>query len=109
MADRPDIVLVLTTLPIDGGAADTLARTLVERRLAACVSVLAPMQSTYRWKNAVEQATERQVLIKTTAPCLPELKSALAELHPYEVPELLVLGVTDGAEAYVRWIAESVG
>lgn len=107
MPDAADIVLVLTTLPADGEP-DQLARALVDRHLAACVSVLAPMQSTYRWKGKVEEAAERQVVIKTAANRIPDLKRAIAELHPYEVPELLILSVSGGADAYLAWIRDGI-
>ncbi len=86
---------------------DSFARTLVEERLAACVNVLPPMRSTYAWKGAVESADERQVVIKTTRDRVPQLEARLKALHPYEVPEFLVLTVTDGSRDYLSWLAES--
>ena len=102
-----DIVIVLTTL---GAAADaeTFARTLVEEQLAACVNVLSPMSSTYRWKGSIEQESERQIVIKTTKDRLPALAARIDELHPYETPELLVLPVLEGEGDYLDWIRESV-
>lgn len=102
-----DVVLVLTTIgaETDAGA---IARTLVDERLAACVNVLPPMRSTYRWKGAVEQEREQQLIIKTTADRVDALEARLRELHPYEVPEFLVLRVSDGSEPYLRWVQESV-
>ena len=99
-------VIVLSTFPADQDAS-TLARTLVEERLAACVNVLPPMASIYRWEGAIEQATEHQLVIKTSASRVSELKARIAELHPYEVPEVLVLPVADGAAAYLQWVYES--
>jgi len=109
MADNSamDFVLVLTTIPADGDA-DGFARTLMEARLAACVSVLPPMQSTYRWKGTVESATERQVLIKTRAASVAALEQRVQELHPYEVPEFLVLGIDGGSPAYLSWLTDSL-
>jgi len=101
-----DAVLVLTTVP-DDDHADTLARVLVEERLAACVSVQAPMGSTYRWKGTVESSRERQVVIKTVRALVPALATRLGALHPYELPEFLVLDV-EGGEAYLRWIGDAV-
>lgn len=101
-------MLALTTISADDTTTETLARTLVERRVAACVSVLATMQSVYWWQERVEAAAERQLVIKTTRDRVPALKAAIAELHPYEVPELLILDVKDGAESYLRWIGASV-
>jgi periplasmic divalent cation tolerance protein len=104
----PQAVIVLTTFPADGDA-DALARSLVSERLAACVNILPQMQSTYRWKNAVEQAAERQLIIKTEQSQLESLKQRLSALHPYDVPEMLVLAVVDGGVSYLRWISDSVG
>ena len=103
-----DCALVLTTFPADGDA-DGFARTLVSERLAACVSVLPPMQSTYRWKGTVETAVERQVVIKTTAANVAAVEKRVRELHPYEVPEFLVLNIQAGSAAYLAWFNESVG
>ena len=103
-----DCALVLTTFPADSDA-DVFARTLVSERLAACVSVLPPMQSTYRWKGTVETAVERQVLIKTTAAKVAALEERVRALHPYEVPEFLVLNIQTGSAAYLSWLNESVG
>jgi len=102
-----EIVLVLTTVP-DGFDVDALARDLVETRLAACVSVLAPQVSTYRWQGAVETATERQLVVKTVSGSVPAVRAALAARHPYEVPEFLVLRA-DADDAYGQWIRRSVG
>jgi periplasmic divalent cation tolerance protein len=101
-----DVVIVLTTWPADQDPAIP-SRTLVEEGLAACVNVLAGVQSTYRWQGAVEQAAERQLLIKTTAASLARLEARLNLLHPYEVPEFLVLSVTAGSAACLRWVRES--
>ena len=99
-------VIVLTTFPVDQDPA-VLARTLVEERLAACVNVLPAMQSTYRWQGKVEQASEHQLIVKTTAGRVATLKQRLQDLHPYDVPELLVLTVSDGAESYLRWLSDN--
>lgn len=98
-----DIVLVLTTVA-DDDRAEPLARRLVEERLAACVNVHAPMASTYRWKGAVERDGERQLVIKTTRDRLPALERRLAELHPYELPELVVVSIDAGSAAYLDWV-----
>jgi periplasmic divalent cation tolerance protein len=100
-----EAVLVLTTVP-EGETGETIALTLVEERLAACVNVLAPMTSYYRWQGAVERETERQLLIKTTRSRLTALQTRLKALHPYELPELIVLTVSDGATAYLEWVAK---
>ncbi len=100
-------VIVLSTFPTDQDPLP-LARTLVEEQLVACVNVLPPMQSVYRWEGKVEQAVEHQLVMKTTRECLEALKARLADLHPYEVPELLVLPVVDGEDSYLQWVTESV-
>ena len=103
-----EFVVVLTTLPGDADT-DAFARTLVDQRLAACVNVLPPMQSTYRWKGSVETAAERQLLIKTRAAGVAALEQRVRELHPYDVPEFLVIPVNGGSAAYLAWLNESVG
>jgi periplasmic divalent cation tolerance protein len=101
-----DYVLVLTTVPAEGGA-DTLARTLVTEQLVACVNVLPPMVSTYRWKGSVEQDRERQVIMKTTRDRVAALRARVKELHSYEVPEFVVIPIQEGSEEYLSWIRES--
>jgi periplasmic divalent cation tolerance protein len=97
------IVLVLTTVP-DSFDAWALARTLVNDDHAACVSVLAPQMSTYRWEGTIETAHERQLLIKTTESRTPALEAAIKAAHPYEVPEFLIVPVMGGADAYLAWV-----
>ena len=107
MAEQ-EFVLVLTTWPSGEGDVDAFARRLVHDQLAACVNVLPAMLSIYRWQGSVEEATERQLLIKTTRACLGALRARVHELHPYDVPEFLVLGIVDGGDTYLNWIRESV-
>jgi periplasmic divalent cation tolerance protein len=99
-------VVVLTTLPLeaDPGA---FGRALVEEHLAACVNILPEMRSIYRWKEQVEDAPERQVLIKTIHERVPLLLERLRSLHPYEVPEFVVLRIADGSDDYLDWIRSS--
>lgn len=106
MTQQGSAVVVLTTL---GAVTDavTLARTLVEEGLAACVNVLPPMQSVYRWKGAVEVDAEQQLVIKTTSASVAALEIRLRALHPYELPEFLVL-TADGSARYLQWVTESV-
>lgn len=99
-------VLVLVTWPADKPA-ETLAHALVEHRLAACVSILPEMQSVYRWEGAVQQDAERQLLIKTTVDRLDALEARLAALHPYEVPEFLVVPIGGGSERYLAWLQQA--
>ena len=101
-----DYVFVFTTLPSDGDAA-AFARALVEERLAACVNLLPVMESIYRWEGRVEGDSERQLIIKTTRGRTAALWERVRELHPYEVPEFVVVPIIDGNEAYLRWMAAS--
>jgi periplasmic divalent cation tolerance protein len=101
-----EYVLVLTTLPADTDAA-AFARALVKERLAACVNLLPLMESVYRWEGRVERESERQLIIKTTKDQTAALWDRVRELHPYEVPEFVVLPIIDGNDAYLRWIGES--
>ena len=102
------LAIVLTTLPAEADAAP-LARTLVDERLAACVNVIGPMTSIYRWQGQVESEREQQLIIKTHAERVPALEVRLRELHPYELPEFIVIAVGGGSAAYLAWIGESVG
>ena len=99
-------VVVLTTLPADADAA-AFGTALVEERLAACVNLLAPMQSVYRWQGRVDQESERQLVIKTSRLRLDALWERVRTLHPYDVPEFIVLPIVDGSETYLRWIGDS--
>ena len=104
---RTEIVLVLTTLDERADAA-SFAGTLVTERLAACVNVLPAMRSIYRWKGSVESASEQQLVIKTSSDRLEALTARLSELHPYEVPEILVVAVRDAAPNYRAWLTDAV-
>ena len=100
-------VIVLTTFPADGDAA-LLARTLVEERLVACINILPVMESVYRWEGRIDQSSERQIVMKTVRERVEELKRRLEELHPFDVPELLVVPVSGGGDRYLAWVRESV-
>jgi periplasmic divalent cation tolerance protein len=102
------VVIVLTTLPISADPG-TFARTLVDERLAACVTVLGETRAVYRWRGEICDDTERQLVIKTTVGRVPALEARFATLHPYEVPEFLTLPVGGGGGAYLNWVRESVG
>jgi periplasmic divalent cation tolerance protein len=99
-----DTLLVLTNLP-DAGAAQALAAMLVEQRLAACVNILAPCRSVYRWQGRTEDATETPVLIKTTAARYPALEAAIRAAHPYELPEIVAVPIAHGLPGYLAWVA----
>ncbi|KAB2967204.1 divalent-cation tolerance protein CutA [Zoogloea sp.] len=104
MNSPDDVLLVLTNLP-DADSAGKLARLLVEQRLAACVNMLTPCTSVYRWQGALETATEQPLLIKTTRARYPALQAAVHEAHPYELPELIAIPVQEGLPAYLAWVA----
>lgn len=97
-------LLALTNLP-DRAAAERLAEALVEQRLAACVNILAPCRSVYRWKGAVQRDEEHPVLIKTTEERYPALEAAIRAAHPYELPEIVAVPVERGLPAYLEWVA----
>lgn len=99
-----DTLLVISNLP-DRASADRLARTLVERRLAACVNILAPCRSVYRWQGALESAEEHPLLIKTTADRYAALEEAIRGLHPYELPEIVAVPLSAGLGDYLAWVA----
>lgn len=97
------VLLVLTNLP-DTDSARSLARVLVGSRLAACVNLLPGVQSIYRWQGAIEEASEVTLLIKTTRTHYAQLQRAIVDNHPYEVPEVIALPVSDGHPSYLRWV-----
>jgi periplasmic divalent cation tolerance protein len=104
-SDSP-FVVVLSTFPADADPIP-LAQALVDERLAACVNIFPVMKSVYSWQGATEHADERQLVIKTTRVRLHELEARLTELHPYDVPEFVVLPVIDGTRDYLSWLADS--
>ena len=108
MARRTNVKLVLVTcgkLP----EARTIARSVVAKRLAACVNVLsAPVFSVYRWQGRVERGKEWLLIMKTTSSRLRALENEVIRLHSYSLPEFLVVGVHGGSEGYLRWVHESV-
>ena len=103
MTSTADVRIALTTIGSETDALP-LAKALVDERLAACVNLLPGMTSVYRWRDAVETTDEVQLIIKTTAARLPALAARLAELHPYELPELLAVQAAAGLPAYLAWV-----
>ena len=97
-------LLVLTNLP-DRASAERLADQLIGQRLAACVNILAPCRSVYRWKDAVQHDEEHPMLIKTSAERYPALEQALRQGHPYELPEIIAVPIEQGLPAYLDWVA----
>lgn len=94
--------IVLTTCP-DAATAERIARTLVEEKLAACVNMLPPMRSIYRWKGQVEDATEQLLVIKT-AQQFAAVRDRIRSLHPYELPEIITVPIADGLPDYLAWL-----
>jgi len=98
-----DKIVVLSTCASEDEA-ERLARSMVEQRLAACVNVVPRIRSYYRWKGAIESAEEFLLVIKSSRERMAELRAALEKEHSYEVPEVLVLPVIDGAANYLNWL-----
>ena len=97
-------LLVITTMP-DQASAERLARALVDARLAACVNILAPCRSLYRWQGAIETAEEVPLLIKTRAARYSELEAAIRAQHPYVLPEIVAVEPARGLPDYLAWVA----
>jgi periplasmic divalent cation tolerance protein len=97
-------LLVLTNLP-DRAAAERLASALIEKRVAACVNILAPCRSVYRWQGAVQHDEEHPMLIKTTGERYAALEAAIRAGHPYELPEIIALPIERGLPAYLDWVS----
>jgi periplasmic divalent cation tolerance protein len=98
-------LLVLTNLP-DRAAAERLAEALIEKKLAACVNILAPCRSVYRWKDKVQHDEEHPVLIKSTAERYGALEAEIRARHPYELPEIVAVPIERGLAAYLDWVDE---
>ena len=103
-----DVLLVITSLP-DAAEAERLALRIIEARAAACVNQLAPCNSTYRWNDKIETATEVTLLIKTTESAYPHLERLIRGAHPYELPEIIAVPVHHGLPAYLDWVARETG
>lgn len=98
-------ILVFCTVP-DADTADKIARELVWRKLAACVSRGEKIQSVYRWEGAVESAAEFNLTIKTNSAQYKEVETAVISLHPYDVPEIVAVPIVSGLPAYLEWIRQ---
>jgi periplasmic divalent cation tolerance protein len=97
-------LIVLTNVP-DAACADQIARALVDARAAACVNVLTPVRSIYRWNDTVETASEIPLVIKTTEAAYPDVERVIRSLHPYQIPEIIALPITQGLPDYLAWLA----
>lgn len=100
-----DVILVLVTCPTD--QAENLAAALVEARVAACVNVIPALQSIYRWQGAVQRDREALLLAKTTRDRFDAFKAAVLARHPYDLPEIVAVGVDHGHAPYLAWVVES--
>jgi periplasmic divalent cation tolerance protein len=93
----------------DQAEAERIGRSMIERRLAACINILAPCQSIYHWEGKIETATETPALFKTTLAQSDALVAAIAEMHSYDVPAIVVWPIAKLAEPYATWAEDSVG
>ena len=100
----PSALLILTTLP-ERAVAETLARELLAARLAACIHVGAPVRSLYHWRGQIETADETPLAIKTRAELYPKVQAAILASHPYELPEIVAVPISDALPGYLDWIA----
>ena len=107
MPDTPPVRLVLTTCA-SPGEASRLARTLVEERLAACATLIPSVQSIYHWQGEIEISTETLLLLKTGPEQLDALEARLHQLHSYQTPEFLVLGVEGVSHPYLEWLQSAL-
>lgn len=105
LSEQIDGIVVWSNFP-DEQSARGAAHHLVEQQLAACVTLLPAVQSVYRWQNAIEEATEVVLMIKTVRSRYAELEQFLKKLHPYDVPEIVALQMVDGLPAYLEWIRQ---
>jgi periplasmic divalent cation tolerance protein len=103
MAD--DYLLTLCTCP-DRSTASAIAETLVREGLAACVSQIAGVESTFLWQGAIERDSEFLLLVKTTARRFEELSGRIGELHPYDLPEIIAVPVSQGLPDYLNWVSQ---
>jgi periplasmic divalent cation tolerance protein len=102
-----DKIVVLTTCA-SAEEAEKIARALVSKKLAACVNLLPSVRSVYRWKGAVEEAQEIQLVIKSSRGLLDAVRAEIEKLHSYEVAELIALPIVDGSEAYLDWLGREL-
>lgn len=100
-------IIVLTTIS-DITIGKKLARTLVEEKLAACVNIIPYVKSVYRWEGKVVEDDEALLVIKTEEEVKDRIIKRIKELHPYELPEIIVLNITGGLENYLKWVRENV-
>jgi len=100
--------LQVVTTTASRAAARSIARAVVDRRLAACAQIVGPIESTYRWQGKVETAREWLCLMKTTQTRCRELIAAVEAIHPYDTPEIVALPIVAGSRRYLDWLAAAV-
>jgi len=103
-ANNPRMVFVMAG---NEDEAAKIARALVEERLAACVNILGPVRSVYRWRGAIEDEREYLLVIKSQARLYSRVERKVRELHSYEVPEIIAVAITQGSKPYLDWLIES--
>ena len=102
-----DYIQVFTTVD-NKEAAERIAKSIVEKRLAACVQIVGPIESVYRWKGKIEKAVEWLLLIKSKKSLYAELEKSIREMHPYEVPEIISVPISQGFKDYLNWLETEV-
>ena len=107
MSDRQPIIVLVTTGSADN--AETIARTLVAERLAACANILPGIRSIYRWQGRIADEAEWLLVIKSERACFAALEARVRALHGYEVPEVIAVDVVDGSKRYLEWLLGEVG
>lgn len=105
--DEDSVVVVFVTTPSD--QASRVAHHVVDSRLAACVNIIPEIRSVYRWEGNVEEDLECLLLIKTTKLMYEAVSTAVREVHPYSVPEIIAVPLVDGYDGYLRWVRDNVG
>ena len=98
-------ILVITNVP-DHALADSLARELLDRRLAACVNIGAPVESIYHWRGQIETGEEIPVVIKTRSVLYSDVEAAVRKIHPYDTPEIIAIPIVDGDARYLAWLTD---
>lgn len=108
MPVTPDIIMVFCTTP-SRAVAEQIAQTLVAKKLAACVNIVAGVESVYAWEGKIEQQQEFLLLVKTTAENYERLEATILSLHPYDTPEIIASPIQHGLTDYLTWVAASTG
>ncbi len=98
-----DKIVVLTTCE-SADEASQIARVLVEKKIAACVNILPGAKSVYRWKDKIEEASEILLIIKSRRDLFDAIRTEIAKIHTYELPELIAVPIVDGSETYLSWL-----